>query len=402
MKKNKRYVQFVLLAGFMILPFLCSTVGYAAEVRGVTSDTIKVGVILDVTGPAALTGINYVEGIRNYFRYVNEKGGIHGRKVKVIHEDDHYSIPIAIAAFKKLVFKDKVLAILGCGGTGQTTSLLSQIEKQRMPVITLSQAEKMVIPYRRYVFIPAATYEDQIRVMVDYVIKDLGVKDPRIAMVYPDNEFGKTARDATKKRVEEYGIKLVRQEVLGMGAVDATSQVLGLKRARANYIIIQDTVGATVALLKNAKRFGYKSTFIGIHSCSDDTVRVAKGAAKNFIGAYNFAFWHDNVPGMTQMKEITMKYSPGSKPRMTYYTAGWVTSMECAEAARIAGKDLNGESLIKGMEKIKGFSTGGLTGTVSFSSKSHRATESTKIRKADVEKGIMVPIADWRKPVSLK
>lgn len=387
---------------FSIMVLLLCVNGYAQESRGVTDSVIKVGIIQDVTGPTAVSGINYVEGIRNYFRHIDEKGGINGRKLKVIHEDDHYSIPNAIAAFKKLVFRDKVLAILGGGGTGQMTALLSQIKKQKMPLFTISQAEKMVMPFRRHIFIPSATYEDQIRVMVDYVMKDLKAKNPRIAMVYSDNEFGKTARDAAKIRVEKYGLKLVDQEVIGMGAVDATSQVLALKRAKANYIVIQNAVGATVALLKDARKYGYSPVFIGIHPAVDDTVRIAKGAAKNFIGAYNFAFWHEDTPGVREMKEITFKYKPGSKPRIVYYILGWVTAMEFVEGIKRAGKDLNGESLINGTESIKGFDTGGLTGPISYSSKSHKGSKYCIIRKADVDKGWMVPLTGWRKPVSLE
>ena len=127
--------------------------------------------------------------------------------------------------------------------------------------------------------------------------------------------------------------------------------------------------------MKDSRKYGYSPVFIGIHPAVDDTVRIAKGAAKNFIGDYNFAFWHDNVPGMTEMKEITMKYFPESKPRMTYYTVGWITSMELTEAARRVGRDLDGEFLVGGLETIKGFDTGGLTGLITFSSKSHKATE---------------------------
>ena len=79
----------------------------AEEVRGVRDDTIKIGTIMDMTGPAADNLMPYAIGVRNYFKYINDKGGINGRKVKVIVEDDRYTIPMAMAAFKKLVFKDK-------------------------------------------------------------------------------------------------------------------------------------------------------------------------------------------------------------------------------------------------------------------------------------------------------
>ena len=122
------------------LPLICllcagARLGYAGEARGVTDDTIKIGFILDQTGPAAPIGIPVANATRTYFQNINDHGGINGRKVKIILEDDHYSIPGAIAAFKKLIFRDAALSILFTGGTGQTFALMNQIEKNKVPVI---------------------------------------------------------------------------------------------------------------------------------------------------------------------------------------------------------------------------------------------------------------------------
>ena len=90
-----------------------------AETRGVTKDTIIMGHLNADTGPAARDSQSISEGIKNYVRYINEQGGIHGRKVKVISEDTGYSIPRALAAFKKFLYKDKVLTLLGPTSTGE-------------------------------------------------------------------------------------------------------------------------------------------------------------------------------------------------------------------------------------------------------------------------------------------
>ncbi len=122
----------------LILVLLNLSLAYAEEARGVASDTVKIGFIMDQTGPIADTSLPITAGVRNYFQWINDQGGIHGRKIRVLVEDDRYSIPMAFAAFKKLVYKDKVLAILALGGTGQSTALFRSIEKERMPVNTVS------------------------------------------------------------------------------------------------------------------------------------------------------------------------------------------------------------------------------------------------------------------------
>lgn len=125
--------------------------------RGVTDDTIKVGAVIAMTGPGASTLFPYQEAFKNYFRYVNEQGGIHGRKVKLIVEDDRFTIPASIAAYKKLVFKDRVLAILGMGGSGQHKALYDSIEKDKVPVIAVSWSHHVSRPFKRYSFQPTNT-----------------------------------------------------------------------------------------------------------------------------------------------------------------------------------------------------------------------------------------------------
>ena len=84
---------------------------YSGEVRGVTDTTIKVGIIGDLTGPIATTWQPALRSIRTCLRHINESGGIHRRKIVNVVEDDRYSIPMALAAFKKIVFRDQVLQL---------------------------------------------------------------------------------------------------------------------------------------------------------------------------------------------------------------------------------------------------------------------------------------------------
>ncbi|MDY7034010.1 MAG: ABC transporter substrate-binding protein [Thermodesulfobacteriota bacterium] len=114
----------LIITGFLV----CSVVsGYANEGRGVTDTTIKIGGIADHTGPVATICTPIIEALKNYTRHINDQGGIHGRKIKLLMEDDRYSIPAGVAAFKKLVYKDKVLALLGPVSIGETKPICRDI-----------------------------------------------------------------------------------------------------------------------------------------------------------------------------------------------------------------------------------------------------------------------------------
>ena len=142
MKKIKS-VSVYCVIGFIL--FLMTSAG-AQELRGIKPDTINIGIITDTTGVVADYGRHLLMGVSDYLKHINEKGGIQGRKINLIHEDDQYKIPLAIAAFEKLVTKDEVLAILHCGGTPQTMALLPKIEKEKVPVIPPGMLVPMVTP----------------------------------------------------------------------------------------------------------------------------------------------------------------------------------------------------------------------------------------------------------------
>ncbi len=396
MKMRYVFLRMIVLVSIMI--FCGSIPSYAEEVRGVTKDTIRIAIITDMSGPAVPDYGPYREGVVNYLKYTNEQGGINGRKIKMFIEDDRYSIPIAIAAFKKVLYRDGVLAIMGLG-TPTIIPLYDKIEKEKIPTFGFSVAESMVIPLKRYVFTHTASYEEGLRVLVDYIVKDLKAKDPKIAYLAPDLVWGKQGLDVVKERTKLHGTKLVDSQILGLSPLDATSEVLSLKRKEINYVIVHNTAGATAALMRDGKKLGLNAIFLGSHpACSDITVELAKVAAKNFYGVHSFNPWYSGAPGASKMTEVFSKYNPGKTIPSIYYVQGWVSAMVFAEGLKRAGKDLNNESFVGGIESIKGLSTGDLSENMSYGQEKHRGANSVKIFKADVEKGRLTASTGWIKP----
>ena len=392
------------LTGIGVLVFvlfiLATIPSYAGKVRGVTDDTIKVGVIIDLSGPFTAGTVPIKEAISTYSKYVNSIGGIHGRKVRLIVEDDRYAIPPAIAAFKKLVFKDRIFATFGPSQTGASVALFSKIQKNRLVTFCPNFSERLVTPHKRYIFMSGASYADQIKVIFDIIMTKSKKETPRIAIVRFDLEYGKVALAAAEKRAEFYNTKLVRDVILGPGALEATSQVLSLKRAKANYVILHGNPSMAVSILRDAKKLGFKATFIGTLGCNDDVmVRMAGSASKPFIGTHYFSSWHDNAPGVKRMKEITSKHSQGSKPRTQFYTMGWSMVNIFTEGLNRAGRNLTGETFVDALETMRDFDTKGVCGPVTYTSTNHKPNQYSKFFKADVERGRLISLTGWMKPV---
>ncbi|KAF0121753.1 MAG: amino acid/amide ABC transporter substrate-binding protein HAAT family [bacterium] len=369
---------------------------YAKEARGVTDDTIKLGVIVDLTGPIAVNTIPYLEAARNYFRYINEEGGINGRKVKLIVEDDRYSIPMAIAAFKKLLYKDEVIALLGPAGTSQTVALSAQIDKLKVPTMTLSISR--VWKEKKYIFIIALPYEDGLRTTIDYIANDLKGKGSRIGFTTFDNDYGRNGLAAAREQAKLYDIK-IHNEVLNPGALDATTQVLNLKKYNLKHVIAHQEIGTATALLRDAKKYGFDATFLGGYAASfEEVVKLAGKAAKNFIGIHYINSWYDESRGMTSLREIAERYQPGKGFRNKFYTEGWVSAMIYTEAMKRAGKGLNYDTMVDCLEGFRDFDTKGLCPPITFKKGDHIGGKQCRFFRADVDKGLLVPLTGWKEP----
>ncbi|MBI4962106.1 MAG: ABC transporter substrate-binding protein [Desulfomonile tiedjei] len=401
MTRNRSWMLMTCLV--MCLALLTATNAFPDD-RGVTKDTIQIGMILVKTGPVAALGLPNGWGIQDAFNEINAAGGINGRKINFIWEDDQFKTPLAISAFNKLIFRDKVLSIVTGGGTPQTIALFDLIEKHQVVNIPNALADEMFTPHRPYVFLLGATYETQIDLMFDYIMNDLKAKNPKIAVVYAETEFGKKGLEAARKRAAQYGLKLVSELVLNIGSVDASSEVLSLKKDNVDYVITCNLVPPLITFLKAAEKHDYWPTTFGINWSSDDmVVKACKAAAKNYIGVNCVGGWEDDTPGMKRVRELAKKNDRDPAKMLTsLYTMGVGVGTVYAEGMKRAGKDLTPESFKKGLETLKDFDTGGIVPPVTFTATSHAPTKVSRLYRADPEKGVMVPITDWRTPKELK
>ncbi|HTY24040.1 MAG TPA: ABC transporter substrate-binding protein [Desulfomonilaceae bacterium] len=401
MNRSQRRIIIAGLAGLLGLLFVTSV---WADSRGVTKDSIQLGMILVKTGPVAALGLPNGWGVQDTIREVNEAGGINGRKVNFIWEDDQFRTPNAIASFNKLIFRDKVLSILTMGGTPQTIALFDLIDKHHVANIPNAMTEEFYTPYKPYVFVLGATYETQIELMFDYIMQDLKAKDPKIAVVYAETEFGKKGLEAARRRAQQYGLKLVSEYVLNIGSVDASSQVLALKKEGAEYVVTCNLAPPTITLLKAAEQYDYWPITFGINwSCDDQVVKACKSAAKNYIGVNFVGGWEDDTPGMKRVRELAKQNQRDTDKMLTsQYTYGVAVATVYLEGMKRAGKDLTPESFKNGLETLKDFDAGGMVPPVTYMPTSHAPTPFARLYRADPEKGVMIPITDWRTAKKLK
>jgi len=363
----------------------------------VSADTIKMGLIMVKTGPVAAMGNSQSQGIKDYFRYVNDQGGVHGRKIKLIHEDDRFKADISLAAFRKLMLRDKVLSVVSCGGTPQMVANFANIQKYKSCSIPNSLAQEMYIPHKPYIFNIGASYEQQMAVILDYIFGDLGVKDPKIGLVYAETEFGKACLAGARKYIARHNASLKAEVVLPMGSVDASSQVLSLQKAGVDIVIFSCLIPDTVTFLKAAQKYNYSPRVFAINWAADDIIlKLAGSAAKNLVAVNYVGAWHDDSPGTRLARQIAAKY--GSKPPLTsLYMNGIAQGILFTEAFRRAGRNLTPDTLKAAFETFRGFDTQGVVPPVTWKEGDHSPANMVKFFRADVSKARFVAITDWRK-----
>ncbi|MDY7033176.1 MAG: ABC transporter substrate-binding protein [Thermodesulfobacteriota bacterium] len=372
------------------------------EVRGVTDTTIKVGMIAGMTGPSASVTAILGDVARDCTRYINDQGGIHGRKVETLIEDDRYSIPMGISAFKKLIFKDKVFALSGPYTTPSMKALYGKMEKYKIPNPAAIPQPNMINPLKKYVFATGEFYDDDFGVIFDYIINELKSRDMKLAYITYDGESGKEVHTSIKKWAQFFHYEHpIPKEIIPLGALEASSQVMSIKRQGITHILIHHMVANTALLLRELRKFGLNTpVYADLLSCSEDTIKLAGEASRNYISAIGFSSWYDDTPGMKKVREIALKYHPGTdKPwRSKYYTAGWIVMTLLFEGMKRAGRDLTPDSFVQALETLKNFDTEGLCGPITFSPTDHKGFSSCKLFKSDPSTGKLVPITDWRNP----
>ena len=397
---EKKRPGFIFIFFLLVIIFLGRIhLSYGSDTTGVTDSAVKIGIMADLTGPTADTWISFAEGAKSYFNMVNDNGGVHGRKIKYIYEDDRYSIPLALSSFKKLVFKDKILALQGASGVGHTAAIIPLAEKQKIPLIAATGDRKFFEPVRKYIFCPIPWYQDQAKVMVEYIFNDMNLENPTLALLWPDVGSGKETRDTLRELVKVYPVEKYKEVVFPIGVMDFTSEILTLKRFKPDVVLIHADPPRVSAILRSAYRLRYSTCFmVAQYGCVDKTIETSGKTAAGLLGVNCFGIWDDNGRGVTRLRKATLAYYPNIGHKDATIFQGWFMGLLFGEALKNAGKDLSRETFLKGMEAIRDYDTQGICGVISFGPNDHKSIETHRIYRADTERNKFIPVTEWRKP----
>ena len=360
---------------------------------------IKVGGIFDLTGITSDVGKPYAQGVRDYVALTNSKGGVNGKKIKLIDVDYGYKIPEAVSAYKRM--KEEQVVLINGWGTGDTLALKNFINEDKVPYFSGSFAGDLTDPAKTpYNFFVAPSYSDQMRAWLSWVKEDWKDKtrNPKVAFFYGDNAYGKAPMEAGRRFAKENGIDVVDEEILPGNFQDATSQLLNMKQKGADYAYINVTTTGVSLVLKGAKALGLTTRFgSNPYGFSEQLPLVAKEAAEGVTGVMPHVPFGTPVPGMKALEDFHKANHP-TDTHDAMYVRGWASATVWVEALKRADKagKLTGEGVRAALETFKDFDLGGLTSPVTWTATDHRPSTTTAVFM--VKDGKLVKVKDYTFP----
>jgi branched-chain amino acid transport system substrate-binding protein len=328
----------------------------AQEVRGVTKKEIVLGMHTDLSGPAATYGVSSSNAVKMRFDEVNDAGGIHGRKIKLIVEDTQYQVPRAVQAGLKLINRDHIFAMVAPLGTPMNNALFKDQFEAGVPnLFPLSAARSMYLPFNRLKFYGAASYVDEVRAGIKYFVEQKGKK--AVCAMYQDTDFGKEVLDGAQLQAEAMNMKLVETATHKPTDQDFTAQITKLRSAGCDLVVLGTIVRDSIVPYATARKLGWTEVdFLGSAATYDLFVAAAQGGVTE--GLYGMGL--TDMPYRDTLNPVAQVWFDKYKER--FHADPNIGAVYGAVAADLtvlgldrAGSELTLDSFIKGLESIRNY-----------------------------------------------
>lgn len=367
---------------------------------------IKVGNLLDLTGPTSSTGKISGPGKIDAFAWVNANGGINGKMIEVDSVDYSYQTQRAIQQYKKWK-DDGVIAIQGYG-TNDTEAMVGFIAEDKIPYFSMSfsghltdpsgispKAKDGKIKVAPYNFFIAPSYSDGNRALILWAAEDWKKKGstgkPKYIHLGDNHPYPLAPKEAGEELAKELGFDVVPSIQYALAGGDFKAQCLALQSSGANYAFLANTTGANIALLRSCATVGVNVQFMAnVWGMDESGMKAAGKAADGLVQVLGQAQWGSDVPGMKVFRAISNMSDPTGKVyRPLPYATGACHVLALAEAMKIADKagKLNGPGIKEALENMKDFvpfGTDGMCAAATWTPTDHRSVDKVTIGRAKV------------------
>jgi len=352
----------------------------AVTAPGVNADVIRLGTFCDLSGPNATIGLAALRGYSAFYEHANRWGGVHGRKVELIIEDDGFDPTRSKLAAIKLVTQDKVLAIVSPLGTPTNLAVLDYLLEKEVPVISPHSGLSIwSTPLKRTYFALQPSYRVEGRLLAQYALSD--IKPRRIAILAVDNQYGQEGAAAFAEELGKAGVQPVLTLMHSSHEGAATQWVQQLAATQPDLVLLYTYVKSAADVLLAAHTAGFHPAWIGSYVLSGpDLIRLAGAEAVEGMRATSYAAGPRMHRGESLFRKL-MSRQYGEDDPGTHSRIGYAAAQLVVEGLRRAGPELTREGLLTALETLENW-TGGLVPPVTYSPTDHRGLTALSLLRA--------------------
>ncbi len=354
------------------------------------SDTIKIGAVLSVTGPASFLGEPEKNTLLMLQEELNAKGGVEGRKVEVIVYDDESDVNKCVMAAKKLIEQDKVAVVLGPSISGNTLAISKFFAPAKIPLVSCAAAEKIVKPVDPWVF----NTPQLDRHAVGKILADARKKGyTKLAILTVSDGYGQAGRAVLQELIPAQAMTLVADEVFGPKDTDMSAQLTKIKGAAPDAIVCWGTNPGPAVVARNRAQLGLTIPLYMSHGvASKKFIELAGASAEGVILPAGRLVAVAQVPDVHPQKALLTKYVADytkkyGNPPSTFGGHAYDAFKLVIEAVR-AGKSAKSQDIRDNLEKIT--TMPGTAGIYSMTPENHNGLSEDAFLMVTIEKG------DWK------
>lgn len=389
MKSKKSLCLSALLV--LVMMFAFTTVHAGGKVY-------KLGFSGAITGPTSDAGNPLSKGIEDWFKYVNDNKLLGDDTIECMIRDDQYKTDVTKRNFEEYL-DDGIVFYLNYS-TGSTLGLKQDFEEEKMPTVPSSYHEGNLVD-STYIFIPVATYSENMVALAEYVVKNhKGDGMPKVALFIHPSAFGRGPVEDTQKAVAA-GLKMEIVEVVEHGKDLDNSAMLQRLQSKGVQYVISHTVQSPVAtMLKDAVRLNVKAasfgekgklTFLGAHyTGGSDLIALAGDAADGFIWTCSYNLTYEKNDKTKKQLDLAKTYGRDDKAANSHnYAAGILQAQiptEAIKQAKAAGLEITPANLYKimnGMNGANALDSFAAVGPVSYSKDDHVGVDVANIYQVE-------------------
>jgi branched-chain amino acid transport system substrate-binding protein len=351
------------------------------ETPGVTDTLILIGSSCALGGYATFLGTQYTHGSEAYINDINDKGGIQGRKIKLIVYDDQYDPAKCVANTQKLISEEGVFMLFDYVGTPTSVKIIDIVHKSEIPTFGfLTGAEALRTPFRPYMFHVRDSYYAEAEGTISYFVDKLGLKN--IAVMYQEDAFGLAVLEGVQKALKRRNMETAATATFERETTNVEKALKIIRQSAADAVVMVGTYGPLAKFVNISHKSGFTPyfhtvSFVGSEAYGKELVLIHKIKPSQYdkiiVTQVVPSPFDDSFLTVRRYRELVTKYFPQDYPN---YVAleGFVNAIVLTKILEGCGKELTREKFINTLESTKNLDVG-IGMEVTYGPMDHRGLE---------------------------